>query len=154
MKPALYFTPLFVALSACGTTPDLEADRQAIMDADRAFAQATAANGVDGWVSYFAEDGVQFRPGGTISGHAAIRDLMAPALSNPTSSLTWEPVRARVSSSGDLGYTIGRWESRAMGPDQQEVVATGSYVSIWRKQSDGSWKVELDIGNPDNPGSG
>jgi uncharacterized protein (TIGR02246 family) len=149
MKRVLYLAPFLLALNACGGTPDLEAARQAIMDADRAFAQATAAHGVDGWVSYFAQDGVQFPPGGTISGHEAIREMMTPALANPTFSLTWEPVSARVSSSGDLGYTIGRYESRVMGPDEQEVVATGSYVSIWRKQADGSWKVELDIGSPD-----
>ncbi len=149
MKCALYLAPLLIAVNACGATTDLDAARQAIMDADRAFAQETAANGVDGWVSYFAEDGVQFRPGGTISGHAAIRELMTPELSNPSYSLTWEPVEARVSRSGDLGYTIGRYESRAVGPDGQEMVTTGSYVSIWRLQEDGSWKVELDIGNPD-----
>ena len=154
MKPALYFAPLLVVLSACGTTPDLEADRQAMMDADRAFAQATAAKGVDGWVSYFTEDGVQFRPGGTISGHAAIRELMTPAFSDTSSSFSWEPEHARVSQSGDLGYTVGRYRSTHIGTDGVEVVATGSYVSIWRRQPDGSWKVELDIGNPDNPGSG
>jgi len=149
MKCTLYLAPLLIAVNACSATTDLDAVRQAIMDADRAFAQETAANGVDGWVSYFAEDGVQFRPGGTISGHAAIRELMAPAFSDTAYSLTWEPVEARVSRSGDLGYTIGRYQSRAMGPDGQEIVATGSYVSIWRLQEDGSWKVELDIGNPD-----
>jgi ketosteroid isomerase-like protein len=149
MKRAWYLAPLLIAVNSCGTTPDLDAVRQAVMDADRAFAQETAANGVAGWVSYFAEDGVQFRPGGTISGHAAIRELMAPAFSDTAYSLTWEPVEARVSRSGDLGYTIGRYQSIRVGPDGEEIVGAGSYVSIWRLQADGSWKVELDIGNPD-----
>jgi len=148
MKRAMYLAPFLIAVSACTAAPDLEAARQAIMDADRAFAQETAANGVDGWVSYFAADGVQFIPGGHISGHAAIRELMTPALSNPSFSLTWEPVEARVSSSGDFGYTIGRWE-RVEGAEGEEIVATGSYVTIWRLQEDGSWKAELDIGSPD-----
>jgi uncharacterized protein (TIGR02246 family) len=149
MKCALYLAPLLIAVNACGATTDLDAVSQAIINADRAFAQATAANGVEGWVSYFAEDGVQFVPGGHISGHASIRELMTPALSDSSFSLTWDPVEARVSSSGDLGYTIGRWERRVAGPDGVETVATGSYVSIWRLQEDGNWKVELDIGNPD-----
>jgi ketosteroid isomerase-like protein len=149
MKQALVLITLLSGANACVAAPDLEAARQALMDADRAFAQETAANGVDGWVAYFADDGVQFVPGGHITGHAAIRELMTPALSDPSFSLTWDPVEARVSSSGDLGYTIGRWERRGTGSDGVETVATGSYVSIWRLQEDGTWKVELDIGNPD-----
>ena len=149
MQRYVYLISLVSAASACSTQPDLEAARQAIMEADRAFAVETAANGVEGWVSFFAEDGVQFVPGGHISGHAAIRELMTTPLSNPALLLfTWDPVDARVSASGDLGYTIGRWE-RVMETDGGQIVATGSYVSIWRLQEDGTWKVELDIGSPD-----
>lgn len=140
---------LVVAVLACDTAPDLAAAREAIMAADRDFAQATAARGVDGWVSYFAADGVQFRPGGTVSGHAEIRELMTPAFADPNFSLTWAPVSAEVSRGGDLGYTIGRYEARRLGPDGHETVSTGSYVTIWRKQPDGGWRVVLDIGNPD-----
>ncbi|KPJ93465.1 MAG: hypothetical protein AMS18_05700 [Gemmatimonas sp. SG8_17] len=149
MRPTPLIPLLLVAVTSCDSAPDLVAAREAIMDADRAFAQATAARGVDGWVSYFADDGVQFRPGGTVSGHAEIRAMMAPAFADTNFSLTWEPVTAEVSLAGDLGYTIGRYESRGLGTDGQETVSTGSYVSIWRKQPDGSWKVVLDIGNPD-----
>ncbi|UCD23577.1 MAG: nuclear transport factor 2 family protein [Gemmatimonadota bacterium] len=149
MKHNLLLMSLLIGASACNAAPDLDAARQALMDADRAFNQETSARGVDGWVSYFAEDGVQFVSGGHISGHEAIRELMTPALSDTALSLTWEPVSARVSSSGELGYTIGRWERRVTGPDGVETVVTGSYVSIWRLQEDGTWKVELDIGNPD-----
>ncbi len=53
-----------------------------------------------------------------------------------------------MSSSGDLGYTIGRWERVAVA-EGEEIVATGSYVTIWRLQENGTWKAELDIGNPD-----
>ncbi|UCG85021.1 MAG: DUF4440 domain-containing protein [Gemmatimonadota bacterium] len=149
MKPTLVIALLLVAVNSCDSAPDLAAARQAIMDADRAFAQATAARGVDGWVSYFTDDGVQFPPGGSISGHAAIRELMTPAFADTNFSLTWEPVSAEVAQAADLGYTVGRYESRLLGPDGLESVRTGSYVSIWRRQPDGSWKVALDIGTPD-----
>jgi len=137
-----------LALSACSRAPDQEAARAAIRDADVRFAQATAARGVDGWLEYFADSGMQVVPGRNVVGKAAIRQLMAPSLGDTTRTLTWRPTSAEVSASGDLGYTVGRWERMAREKDGT-LVTRGSYVTIWRKQADGSWKVVLDVGNPD-----
>jgi ketosteroid isomerase-like protein len=52
------------------------------------------------------------------------------------------------STSADLGYTIGKWQVRSRAhPDS--VFSHGNYVTIWRKQPDGSWKAAVDIGNPE-----
>ena len=120
----------------------------AIRNADLAFAKATAERGVEGWVSYFADSGVMVIPGRNVVGRAAIRALMAPELSDTTRSLTWHPVSVEVSPGGNLGYTIGRWD-RASRVDTAAPVRHGSYVTIWRKQGDGTWKAVLDIGNAD-----
>ena len=137
-----------VVLGACGTSQPA-ATVVDLMDADRAFASLTAEQGSAGWVSFFAEDGTMFRGGRPVIGHEAIRALMAPALDSDRFSLTWEPEAGEIAASGDLGYTRGRWESRSTGPDGAVSVQTGSYVTIWKKVADGSWKVTLDIGNPD-----
>ena len=134
----------FVACAA----PDSGGQADAIMEADRAFARATAERGVDGWVSFFADDGAMV--GQTqVVGHDSIRAAMAPAFADSTFSLEWEPVQADVAESGDLGYTLGRYESRRVGPDGQPVRQTGSYLTVWKRGADGSWKVALDIGSPD-----
>jgi ketosteroid isomerase-like protein len=67
----------------------------------------------------------------------------------PTATLTWKPSQAEASSAGDLGYTWGRYEYRDRAADGKPVVETGTYVTIWRRQADGSWKVVLDGGAPD-----
>ena len=121
-----------------------------LMDADREFARLTAQQGSEGWVSFFAEDGTMFRGGSPVIGHDAIREIMAPALDGDRFSLTWEPETGEIAASGDLGYTRGRWESRSTGADGATTVRTGSYVTIWKRVEDGSWKVTLDIGNPDD----
>jgi ketosteroid isomerase-like protein len=138
-----------LVLGACGT-PQPTATVVDLMDADRAFAIATAEQGTAGWVSFFADDGTMFRGGKPVVGHDAIRALMAPALDNDAYSLTWAPEAGEIAVSGDLGYTRGRWESRSTGQDGAVSVRTGSYVTIWKKVADGSWKVTLDIGNPDD----
>jgi ketosteroid isomerase-like protein len=63
--------------------------------------------------------------------------------------MTWRPTEGDIAASGDLGYTIGRWEFTGA-----EGSARGSYVTIWRRQPDGSWKVVVDIGDVDAPEGG
>jgi ketosteroid isomerase-like protein len=123
---------------------------EAIMQADRDFAADVAREGVDAWVRWFAADGQQIGPGRQTIGHSAIRDLMTSTFADPTAKLVWWPESARMSSSGDLGYTIGRYEARKTNPDGTVTVrGTGRYITVWRRQADGSWKVELDTGHPD-----
>ena len=59
--------------------------------------------------------------------------------------LSWEPEYADVSRAGDLGWTTGPWEFRPNGPEDKPV-AFGEYFTVWKKQSDGSWKAVLDRG--------
>ncbi len=60
----------------------------------------------------------------------------------PGSRLTWYPVLADVAQSGDLGYTTGPWTASQNGQPQ----AAGEYLTVWRKQSDGTWKFVVDMG--------
>jgi ketosteroid isomerase-like protein len=124
---------------------------EALMSADRDFDRTTAEKGIEGWVSFFAEDGMQLTPGGNIRGHQAIREYMGPVLARPGFSLRWKPAFADVGRSGDLGYSTGTYESHSIDAKGNPVVRTGRYVSIWKKQRDESWKVVLDTGVPDAP---
>ena len=63
----------------------------------------------------------------------------------PPTVLTWEPTFGDVAQLGDLGYTTGPWELRPSSP-QDKPTAYGHYVSVWRRQPDGSWKVVIDLG--------
>ncbi len=137
---------------ACGSPAGIDeaAEREALMQADRDFAADTAARGGDGWADWFAEDGLQFPSTGRVEGREAIRRRMRAAFTPENPRMVWEPETAFVSESGDLGYTIGRWRSLPPGSDDTaEATATGSYVSIWRKDPTGQWQVAVDIGNND-----
>jgi ketosteroid isomerase-like protein len=67
----------------------------------------------------------------------------------PTATLSWKPSYAEASLAGDLGYTWGRYEYRDRKPDGKPIVESGTYVTVWRRQPDGSWKVVLDGGTAD-----
>ncbi len=69
------------------------------------------------------------------------------AADNSRFSLTWKPLKCEVSSSGDLAYTFGDYYLHQALPNDADTVLYGNYVSIWKKQADGSWKFVLDGGN-------
>ncbi len=138
---------ILIFTGACAMSPESEVSPDVLMEADRAFERATTEQGVDGWVSHFADDGVVYPKQGVVEGVEAIREMMTPVFADDGPGLTWRPTRADVAASGDLGYTIGRWESGS--EDGESAVTRGNYVTIWRKEPDGRWKVVVDIGNDD-----
>jgi len=117
------------------------------------FMKAAVEHGAAGYMSYYADDAVEVPNGAAIiSGKLNIAKTMG-FLDDKNNRLTWTPVGADVSASGDLGYTYGTYEFRALGKDGKPVAEHGKYTSIWKKQKDGSWKVVLDMGNTSGPTS-
>lgn len=111
------------------------------------FMKAAADRGSAGYMSYYSDDAVEVLNGAPIiQGKVNIAKNMG-FLDDKNNHLTWKPVGADISSSGDLGYTYGTFEFRSLGKDGKPSVERGKYTSIWKKQKDGSWKVVLDMGN-------
>jgi ketosteroid isomerase-like protein len=111
------------------------------------FMKAADDHGSQGYLSYYAEDAVEVPNGGPIiQGKVNIAKGMG-FLDQKDNHLTWAPVGADISTSGDLGYTYGTFEFRSKDKDGKTVVDHGKYTSIWKKQKEGSWKVVLDMGN-------
>jgi ketosteroid isomerase-like protein len=69
----------------------------------------------------------------------------------PGVKLTWSAYFTDVSEDGTLGYNYGRYDSRRPGSDGQEIVRGGWFLSIWKRQPDGSWRYVMDTGAPDRP---
>jgi ketosteroid isomerase-like protein len=106
--------------------------------ADLAFAAATKQRGVAGWVDAFAPDGWMWRKAGMVE-RAKIGDTMAPLLG--AGRLTWAPIASAIE--GELGYTVGTATFTGKTPADGW---TSSYITIWKHQPDGSWKVLFDTG--------
>lgn len=113
-------------------------------DADLAFAKDTDADGADGWVRWFAEDGAMIRGDQRIEGKAAIRAHIAPLLDK--ADLLWAPVWSRRLPGGKLAVTVGR----ARIVQKASVTWRGSYITLWRHDPAG-WRVVLDLGRAENP---
>jgi ketosteroid isomerase-like protein len=82
-------------------------------------------------------------------GLAAVRERLGP--DRPGVSLTWSALFTDVSDDGTLGYNWGRYEWRGPGADSRPVVRTGFFLTIWKRQPDGTWRYVMDNGAPDRP---
>ncbi|MFW6089129.1 MAG: YybH family protein [Gemmatimonadota bacterium] len=119
-----------------------------LIEADRRFAASVERSGLGAWITAFAPSGRMIADGQSYVGPEGIRRAMLPVYADTSFSITWDPNYAEVASSGDLGYTVGRYEQRTLA-DGEPVVESGAYLTVWRRQEDGSWKVKADIGNAD-----
>lgn len=117
---------------------DMSSDLDSLLEAERAFSELSLTQGMhQAFLTYLADDAIIFRPG-PVEG----KKWYAERGETP-GTLTWWPIFAEVSRAGDLGYTTGPWDFTKEG---DESIEYGHYVSVWRKQPNGSWRVVLDIG--------
>ena len=127
---------------------DLESERDALMAVDKAWSESI--DDADAFLSFIA-DGAHFMPfGAPLAQGDAIRTTWDGLVSMPGFGLEWQATAAEVAASGDIGYTIGTFELTAE-QDGTAMLTVGKYVTIWHKQADGSWKVQVDIFNTDGP---
>jgi ketosteroid isomerase-like protein len=159
MRSVATFILMAIAFGGCAPATEEAAPTATVdelMDADRAFARDTAERGLDGWVAWFSDDAARFAPAGKIArGPEAIREQDAPIFADPAIRLVWEPTGGGVFDDGDHGFTVGRYDViQSMEGSPPATLSHGSYVSIWRRDAAGGWKVILDTGSADPPDGG
>ena len=137
-----------VAASGCAASVNVEAEKDALLAADRAWAETV--KDVDKFTSYFASDATIYALGmPAVTGADAIKKTFVEMTSAPGFALSFAPAEAVVAASGDIGYTSGTYEMPAAGASEK-----GKYVTVWKKEGD-AWKVTEDIFNADsNPQAG
>lgn len=142
----LALSVLLTLLPCASAQTTVKEDLDKVMDLEAEFMKATAERGSAGYISYYAENAVELPDGAPmIEGKEAIRKAMG--FLDEGNVLTWQPLKAAMAPSRDLAYTFGTYEYRGKDKDGKPIIAHGKYVTIWERQSDGSWKVAVDMGN-------
>jgi len=120
----------------------------AVRQADLARCAAMAARDLDRFSSLLSED-VAFFPDEmpVASGRAAVRELLAPFFDPKGPAMRCEPKTAHVSRSGDLAYVTGTYDVTGPEAERSPTRGHGKYVTLWRRQRGGAWKLVLAIGN-------
>lgn len=124
-----------------------------LFDLEARFAKDVAQHGGAAFANWFAEDGVELSNGeAPVIGKVAI--VKSANWSPKDFQLTWTPTDAAMGPSGDMGYTWGHYEGHSKDANGNPVTTSGRYMTIWRKQPDGAWKVVLDAGSNEPAAAG
>ncbi|HTB97081.1 MAG TPA: DUF4440 domain-containing protein [Terracidiphilus sp.] len=166
LKPASALSLVIAALSvtfqsgctkaptAAAATPDTRAaDEQAIRASEAAWVKAFATKQPPNAAAFYADDADSMLPDSPImAGRQAILAGMKPELGDPNFSLVFAPAKVEIAKSGDIAYTQGRFQYTTTDPKTgKRVGQAGNYVEVYKKQPDGTWKVQEDIATEETP---
>lgn len=162
LAPVSFPTAALAQLPEPGAQPDLpnpltdttvKPGKVILFELEARFAKDVAARGGAAFADWFAGDGVALGNGvAPLIGRVAI--AKSATWSPKDYQLTWTPTDAMMGPSGDMGYTWGHYEGRSKDANGNAVSTSGRYITMWRKDPDGNWKVVLDAGSNDSAAAG
>lgn len=147
MKRSLFtILGLILILSSCSLEKkDIEAWKKEIADTEQAFATMAKKDGIPkAFITFAADDAVLLRNNELIKGKEAIKVSYEIRFPSANASLTWAPDFVDVSSSGDLGYTYGKYVYTSTDSLGNSTSSEGIFHTVWKRQSDGAWKFVWD----------
>ncbi len=145
----LFLAVVATAIAACNSnqknnSESSTAKNAALLKADADFAALSEEKGLKAaFLENIDSNGVILRPDVLPMAGADAVDYII-ALKDTGYTMLWKPSSAEVAVSGELGYTYGVYKIK---PSVMDTVLYGTYVSIWKKQSDGKWKFVLQSNN-------
>ena len=151
MKKLIVVLALFLGAAALPAATDKAQLKKELASMEDAFCAMAKEKGLLAAFTHFAAPDVSFLDVDPRKwrGYEAVRQRMGP--DQPGVSVTWSAYFTDVSDDGTLGYNYGRYESRRAGADGQEIVRGGWFLTIWKRQPDGTWRYVMDNGAPDRP---
>jgi ketosteroid isomerase-like protein len=129
-------------LAGCATAPQAaytpEQLKEQVRATEIAFAKTMADRNLAAFSSFLSEETVFFSPRAT-HGKDEVTKSWARFYEGPKAPFSWKPDEVEVLKSGTLAISSGPVHS----PDG---VLIGRFMSIWRMESPGTWKVIFDKG--------
>jgi uncharacterized protein (TIGR02246 family) len=152
-------TAIFVvamALGACTqqpAKPDTAAIQSQLQTNEAKWNRAYAERDAEALAGMYADDAALANPGEPlVRGKDAIREATAAFASDPNLKVAFEANRIEVAQSGDLAYTRGNYTLTMTNLESgKPETSTGHYLTVWKKQADGSWKAVEDFITPGGP---
>lgn len=109
--------------------------------AESSFAATMTQRDSVAFARFIAADAVFFGEKAVLRGKAAVVGGWSRFFAGPDAPFSWRPEKVEVLDSGGLGLSTGPVHD----PEGRQI---GTFSSIWRRDSDGTWRVVFDKGCP------
>lgn len=132
-----FYTIIVASLTVGAYAQKSDGSTKSLVKAEKEFAATLAKSGSKAaYASFAAADGLAFRPNPV--------NAKTFYASHPDSKdISWTPVYAKVSRSGDWGFTTGPYTEKG------DKTSYGQYLSVW-KANGSKWELALDLGTSSN----
>ena len=139
----------FITIASCNVKRvDIKAEGERLMQVSRDWSRAAASDSIDKVLSYWADDAIVMSPGQpTIKGKDAIRKMVEESSKIPGFKISWEPLTVEVANSRDMAYLIEQNKITVTDSSGKPITEYNKAVTIWRKETDGTWKNIVDTWN-------
>ena len=134
---------------------DGKADAAAVKDAlkadEKTWNDQFKSKDVEALVGHYANDAYFVAPGvKPASGSTEVRKAYANGMSDKNFAISFASEKMDVAASGDLAYARGRFTEKYTEPKSGKVMShEGSYITVYKRQQDGSWKAVEDFAAAD-----
>lgn len=122
----------------------VEDARKSLMEIERSLSDASASEGFRTALLARAGGSLRYYRQGTFP--LVGKDSFAKAIKVLGEFITWEPLKADVAASGDLGYAYGSYEIHPKGSERPS--EKGYYARVWKRERGGAWRVVFNVVNP------
>jgi len=135
--------------------PEMADLRKAVDEFNAAWTAAMTSGETAGMMKFYSDSALSLPPNmAPIKGKEAIKAWTDQMAKSEMKATVARFTMTDLSASGTVAYEIGTYEVVAHAPKIGEIKDNGSYVSIWTKQPDGSWKIHAEIWNSSLPVAG
>lgn len=133
--------------------PNTAEIEQQILAREEQWNRTFAERDAEALAGFFADDAAMASPGEQlVRGKQSIREAVDAFAEDPNLNVSFRANRVQVAASGDLAYTRGQYMLTSTDPaTNQPESSRGYYLTVWQKQSDGSWKAVEDFITPGPP---
>lgn len=138
--------PALLLLCACREAPATgDRARQQVTATELAFARTMAERDFAAFQDFLSSETVFFTGPEPLRGRAQVAQWWQRYFTDKAAPFSWAPDRVEVLDSGTLALSTGP----VFDPEGKPVAR---FVSIWRQEAPGRWRIVFDRGEPLPPG--
>lgn len=140
----LFIILLFSFVISCSSPKTKAEVENEVRETEFKFCERAGENGIaEAFLFYAAEDAVLNRNDVLIKGKEEIKKYFDKQTIRDI-KLEWAPDFVDVAASGDIAYTFGKYTFSGISAKGDSIKSSGIFHTVWKKQTDGSWKYVWD----------